>query len=133
MTAVPRREVLGAATALASVALLGLVIGLENGPAPPIEESGRASAAGLGQWVPGMASAVEAKALAPDVLPASSAPTKLAAASSAPSSDEADAAEENVDNSSDAPSPPQLYAPPGPAPSAPTSAPSNDDSNLPPF
>ena len=133
MNPVSRRELKAATWALAGVAVLGVALGIENS----VTTLGAASSAG-GRGVsipfnPAMANSTEAKAIAPDAIPAP--PTAVADTSSTAKVDEAASdtnAEDEAGPASDAAAPPTLYAPPEAGPAAPAGA-AADDNNLPPY
>jgi len=135
MNPVSRRELKTATWGLAGVAVLGVALGIVNTASSPSEIS--SDFGGRGTPIPmnpAMARSVEAKAIAPDAAPPAPSPKAVAAAST---TDEAEAASDsNADSetgpSSDAPAPPELYAPPEPSPAPPASSPAADN-NLPPY
>ena len=134
MNPVSRRELKTATWALAGVAVLGVALGIENS----VTTLGASTSGGRGVSIPfnpAMANSTEAKAIAPEAIPAP-ASTAVADASSKTKVDEAasDAnAEDETGPASDAAAPPTLYAPPEAGPAAPAGAAGGGDDNLPPY
>ncbi len=135
MNPVSTREARRAALALAGVALLGVAIGVIGNDSTPYDASAASGRGALIPMSPEMARLIDAKPIAPDALPSSSAPTALAQASAktkdVPDSD-AEADNDEARPNAREPAPPALYAPPAPEPAAGPSK-SAEDANLPPY